>query len=290
MNLKKIYYSLPTKLRTYIGLKLNPILGDVEEKFINSNVGKNYGLSKIDRKYILGRIRNILKNVNSATNLNVHLTLLNKILEIPPSLNESCLVEAGCYNGATSCTMSIAAKILKKKLIIYDSFFGLPDDDDKELKIYNHLKVKGFYHKGMYAASKKDVEQNIIKYGEYENCILREGLFTDTMQTHSEKICFLFLDVDLKSSTKTSIKYLYPHIIDNHYIFTDDSCDLSIVKIWFDENFWNKTFNCSAPGYIGSGCGLPINGEFSSLGYSIKNLNSELLKDVKWLYKEPSIL
>jgi O-methyltransferase len=217
------------------------------------------------------------------------LTLISKILQIPPSSDESCLVEAGCYYGATSCTMSIAAKILKKKLIIYDSFFGLPDDDDKELKIYDHLKIKGFYKKGMYAASKKDVEQNVLKYGEYKNCLFREGLFSDTMPKHTEKICFLFLDVDLKSSTKTSIKYLYPYMKDNHYIFTDDSCDLSIIKIWFDENFWNKELNCSAPGYVGSGCGLPINGEFSSLGYSIKNLDANLLQNVKWLNKEPSI-
>jgi len=290
MNLKKIYYTLPNKLRTYIGLKLNPILGDVEEKFINSNLGRDYGLNKSDRIDIVNKIRNILKNVKSATNMSVHLTLISKILEIPPSSNESYLVEAGCYYGATSCTMSLAAKILKKKLIIYDSFFGLPDDDDKELKIYDHLKIKGFYQKGMYAASKKEVEKNILKYGEYENCLFREGLFSDTMPKHLEKICFLFLDVDLKSSTKTSIKYLYPHILDNHYIFTDDSCDLSVVKIWFDENFWNTELNCSAPGYVGSGCGLPINGEFSSLGYSVKNINTQSLQNTEWLNKEPSVL
>jgi hypothetical protein len=94
MNLKKIYYALPNKLRTYIGLKLNPILGDVEEKFINSNSGNYYGLNKSDRIDIVDKIRNILKNVKSATNLNVHLTLISKILEIPPSSNESYLVEA----------------------------------------------------------------------------------------------------------------------------------------------------------------------------------------------------
>ena len=87
-----------------------------------------------------------------------------------------------------------------------------------------------------------------------------------------------------------TIKYLYPHIKDNHYIFTDDSCDLSVVKIWFDENFWNTELNCSAPGYVGSGCGLPINGEFSSLVYSIKNLNAQSLQNTEWLSKEPSVL
>jgi len=290
MNLKKIYYALPNKFRNYINFKLNPILGNMEEKFINSNSGKKYGLNKYDRINIVYKITNILKNISSATNLNVHLALINSILEIPTSTKEGYLVEAGCYYGATSCSMSIAAKILNKKLIIYDSFSGLPDDDDKKLKIFDHLKVKGFYKKGMYSASRKNVEENILKYGEYDTCLFREGLFANTMHKHSEKICFLFLDVDLISSTKTAIKYLYPYVLNNHYIFSDDSCDLSICKVWFDENFFNNEFNCSAPGFVGSGCGLPINGEFSSLGYSIKNLDIQSLQNIKWLNKEPSTI
>ena len=38
MNLKKIYYTLPNKLRTYIGLKLNPILGDLEGKLLRNYI------------------------------------------------------------------------------------------------------------------------------------------------------------------------------------------------------------------------------------------------------------
>jgi hypothetical protein len=285
MNLKKFYYSLPNKIRKYIYFKLGPIVNDIENKFIYSEAGKNYGLNKNDRINIVNRIVKILSKVKSATNLNVHLTLIKKILEIPTDNENSYLVEAGCYYGATSCTMSIGAKILNKKLIIYDSFFGLPDDDEKELKVYNHLQVKGFYEKGMYAGSREIVENLIKDYGEYHNCLFREGIFENTMPNHLEKICFLFLDVDLKSSTKTAISYLWPFILDNHYVFTDDSCDLGIVKLWFDDNWWNKKFNCSSPGYVGSGCGLPINGEFSSLGYTVKNLDINSLKDINWLKK-----
>jgi len=285
MNFKFIYYSLPTKIRKYICLKLGPILVDVENEFINSGIGKSYGLTRNDRIEIVNRILKILANVNSATNLNIHLTLMKKILEMPISKENSYLVEAGSYCGATSCTLSIAAKILNKQLIIYDSFFGLPDDDDKELKIYNHLRIKGFYSKGMYSGSKKIVESNLKEFGEYHQCIFREGLFEKTMPNHSEKICFLFLDVDLKSSTKTAITYLWKHVLDNHYIFTDDSCDLGIVKLWFDDDWWNKKFGIPSPGYVGSGCGLPINGEYSSLGYTIKNIDINLFQGVSWLKK-----
>jgi hypothetical protein len=285
MSLKFFYYSLPENIRKFIYLKAGPIVNDIENEFIYSEAGKNYGLNRNDRINIVNRIVKILANVKSATNLNVHLTLIKKILEIPVNNDSVYLVEAGCYYGATSCTMSIAAKILNKKLIIYDSFSGLPDDDEKELKVYNHLQVKGFYEKGMYAGPRKIVENLIKIYGEYENCLFREGMFENTMPDHSEKICFLFLDVDLKSSTKTAITYLWPYILDNHYIFTDDSCDLGIVKLWFDDNWWKNKFGCSSPGYVGSGCGLPINGKYSSLGYTIKNVDIHSLKDIKWLKK-----
>jgi hypothetical protein len=137
MNLKKIYYALPNKIRNYVNLKLNPILGNMEEKFINSNSGKKYGLNKYDRINIVNKITNILKNIDSATNINVHLALINAILEIPTSAKESYLVEAGCYYGATSCSISIAAKILNKKLrLLFRSFSSLLENLPKS---YNRL-------------------------------------------------------------------------------------------------------------------------------------------------------
>jgi len=286
MNLKSFYYSLPVGIKKYIHLKLGPVIYDIENNFISSNIGELYGLTKNDRIKIVSRVLEILKNVISATNLNVHLTLLSKILEIKVSKDTSYLVEAGSYYGASACTLSIAAQILNKKLIIYDSFSGLPGNDDKELKIYTHLGVKGFYEKGMYAASRKVVENNIKKYGEYHSCIFREGHFEKTMPNHSEKICFLFLDVDLKSSTKSAIYYLWKHILDGHYIFTDDSCDLENVKLWFDDSWWKKNFNIISPCYVGSGCGIPINGQYSSLGYTIKSVDLNLLGDIDWLKKK----
>jgi hypothetical protein len=102
MNLKSIYYSLPARIRKYIHLKLGPVIYDIENSFISSNIGESYGLTKNDRIKIVNRVLKILKNVKSATNLNVHLTLLSKILEIKVSKETSYLVEAGCYYGASA--------------------------------------------------------------------------------------------------------------------------------------------------------------------------------------------
>ena len=54
-------------------------------------------------------------------------------------------------------------------------------------------------------------------------------------------------------------------------MFSDDACDMDVVSIWFNNEWWQKNLNCDAPGYVGSGCGISLGGKYSSLGYSIKN-------------------
>ena len=90
------------------------------------------------------------------------------------------------------------------------------------------------------------------------------------MKNSTEKIFFLFLDVDLLSSTIDVIKNLWKNVLDNSYVFTDDATDLDLNRIWFDKQWWKKNLHEKSPGFIGVGCGLPIGGEFSSLGYTIK--------------------
>ena len=171
--------------------------------------------------------------------MNVHLTLL-KYLFLIPSESTGDLVECGCFKGSTSITLSIAAKIMEKKLIIYDSFEGLPTGEHSIKRKYPHLKLSGYYKKGMYSGSLDSVNKNIDKYGFIECVELRKGFFNKTLKSHKEKIDFLFLDVDLTSSTYSCIKYLWPLLNYDRYCMTDDACDLSVVNCWFDTAWWKK--------------------------------------------------
>jgi hypothetical protein len=135
----------------------------------------------------------------------------------------------------------------------------------------------------MYEGSLKNVKENIYKFGELDICEFRKGVFSKTLIKHNELVEFLFLDVDLVSSTKECVIYLWPHLLDNTYVYTDDACDMDVVKVWFDEKWWKKNLNCKAPGFVGSGCGLPLNYNFSSLGYTIKEPNKSSYKKVSWL-------
>jgi hypothetical protein len=159
--------------------------------------------------------------------------------------------------------------MINAKLIIYDSLKGLPGSEKNiGIRKFPHLGFYGYYKKGMYKGSLDEVKKNIELYGELSVCEFRVGDFKKSLKKHKEKIDFCFLDVDLTESTKLCIKYLWKKIRNNSFIYTDDACDLKVVSVWFDNQWWNDNLNQNAPGYIGSGCGLPIQKSFSSVGYA----------------------
>ena len=275
MLLKKIYYSIPKHIRSLL-LHYSRIIVNTEKfeyKFIN-NTYKKINFSSVEKKKLVNQIRKMMSHIPSATNLNLHLYVIDKLFSCAHNfdLNKSCIVEAGVYKGAMTCSLSLVAKMLGTKLIVYDSFEGLPDVKMKENIVnYHHIKKSSFYKKGMYRGNYDEVIENIKKFGSYESCIFRKGFFKNSMKNSREKIFFLFLDVDLLSSTMDVIKNLWKNVLDNSYVFTDDASDLDLNRIWFDKQWWKKNLHQKSPGFIGAGCGLPIGGEFSSLGYTIKN-------------------
>ena len=167
---------------------------------------------------------------------------------------------------------------------MYDSFEGLPNGEKSiPMRYYPHLKVTGFYRKGMYKSTIDEVKKNLLMFGELDVCIFRKGYFNKSLIQHKEKIDFLFLDVDLVSSTKDCLLHLWKHLKNGCYCYSDDACDLDVVIVWFDSRWWLKNFKTKAPGYIGSGCGIPISFSFSSLGYAIKKPDLKKFNSVKWL-------
>jgi hypothetical protein len=286
--LKKLFYYLPSFIQDLIIKVSNQFYNDIITDFINNDkYGKFHKIGSKQKKNILRRLRVSLSNVQSATSLEIQLILVMQILKI--NKKNICVVECGCFKGASTIALSIICKIIGAKLIIYDSFEGLPSaEKNLGIRKYPHLNLYGYYKKGMYKGSLNEVKKNINLYGEISVCEFRKGNFKKTLKSHKEKIDFCFIDVDLTESTKLCIKYLWKKIRNNSYIYTDDACDLKVVSVWFDKKWWRDNLNEDAPGYIGSGCGLPIKRIFSSIGYVYKsNLNSpQNLKKHTWLHNK----
>jgi O-methyltransferase len=286
--LKKLFYILPSIIQSFIVKLSSNFYNNIIEDFINNDeYGKFLNIGPEIKKDILKRLRVSLSKVESATSLEVQIILIMQILKI--KRKNICVVECGCFKGSSTIALSIICKIIDAKLIVYDSFKGLPSAE-KYLGIrkYPHLQLYGYYKKGMYKGALEEVKKNVSLYGELSICEFRSGNFKDSLKNHKEKIDFCFIDVDLTESTKTCIKYLWKKIRNNSYIFTDDACDLKVASVWFDQKWWKDNLNEKAPGYVGSGCGLPIKKTFSSIGYAYKS-NFNLPKNLKvhtWLHSK----
>jgi O-methyltransferase len=240
--------------------------------FLNENYGNAYGVTREQRRELLDRMRSVISNVPSATRMLYHVILARELLRLPPDA-EGDVIECGAYKGASSASLSLVCALVKRKLWVCDSFAGLPVAEPEITRNYSHLKVYGHYAAGMYSGSLAEVRANVEKYGNIAQCEFVPGLFAESLRKIASKFVFAFLDVDLTSSMKDCIVHIWPRLVDEGLVYTDDSCDMEVVRVWFDDEWWQKTFGERAPGYVGTGCGLPVSVIGSSLGYVQKIAN-----------------
>lgn len=244
--------------------------GSLARHFVSGKYGEEYGLSARDRSRLLQKFRLINQRVRSATAWPSYLVMAESLLSIPASLAGD-VIECGAFKGASTAALSLLCAKVGRKLIVCDSFQGLPADILDARHRYPHLGVTTKYGVGDFAGRLDEVKHNISQYGDLSVCEFVPGFFSESLINFNRQLVFGFFDVDLLSSMQDCIRHLWPCFQDGAVVFTDDSCDMEVVKIWFDKEFWAEALDCDAPGYIGSGCGLPsISPAYSSLGYTLK--------------------
>lgn len=250
--------------------------------FLDPHVGADYGLSRAEKLDMVRRIKLAHSSIESATHWIYPLILGTQILSIPKSV-EGAVIECGCFKGASTASLSIICAGAGRTLYVCDSFEGLPEDDGTRHR-YPHFKVQGFYEKGMYAGALEEVKENIRDYGVLSPCKFIKGFFCDTLPGLNGPFVLVFADVDLASSMRDCIIHLWPKLVDNGYFYTDDSGDMEVVQLWFDEVWWQERIGGGAPGYVGSGCGLPISAGRCTLGYAQKIADVAVsYAEVPWL-------
>lgn len=190
--------------------------------------------------------------VNTGTSYKSHLAMALKIFETPPDAAGDIL-ECGTWQGGSAVNLSLVCKIAGRKLLIYDSFEGLPEGKAEDRQ--------GFYETGEYCGSLELVKQNIERYGAIEVCEFVKGWFDQTLSTLDRPILLAFIDVDLELSLETCVRYIWPNLTEKGYIFIDEYVGLDYCSIFWSEEYWKRYFDRTPPGLIGSGVGLPL-GEY----------------------------
>lgn len=210
----------------------------------------NLNISLRDRTRIVKQLYVISFRIECPHTQEEILSYIRTILLLSPDSN-GVVVEAGCYRGGSTAKFSLAADIAGKELVVFDSFQGLPDHTEQHSKdIFG--KKKGF-KKGDYRGDLVDVKTNVSKYGKIACCRFVEGWFKDTLLNFREPVSALYLDVDLASSTRTCLRYLFPLLEPGGVLFSQDGHLPLVVEVFDSRNFWLKEVGCEKPQTIGLG-------------------------------------
>lgn len=259
-------------LATLVLLLLLPI---VARRYFRGSTGRAYGVGLGTKlRLLVAMVRNNMV-VPTASSWITHLLMATEILNVPPSV-KGVIVECGCFKGGSTVNLSLVAAACGRELHVFDSFAGLPDpnpgDSGHLLMVDGEVQT---YAAGAYAGSLQEVMTNIERFGAREVCTFHKGYFEDTLPGFDQPIVFAWIDVDLASSEKTCLQYLWPLLIDGGYLFTDEAPHLEIATLFYDRQWWSDVLGTEAPGLVGAGNGLglfPHKGGFfgSSIGYTAK--------------------
>lgn len=140
---------------------------------------------------------------------------------------EGIIAELGVWKGKNA-QIICEAKKQQRKLVLFDTWEGLPED----------TKYESILKKGNLKADLSKVKKRLERYSNIE---YRKGLIQDTLKEYeNSKFAFAYLDLDLYSSTKYALEFLYPRMVQGGIIITHDYNGLKDVEEAFDEFFKDK--------------------------------------------------
>jgi len=190
------------------------------------------------------------RRIKTGTSYKVHLAMAAKLLEMPPEVRGD-VVECGTWKGGSATNLSLVCRIVGRRLLVFDSFEGLPEGQPGDREAHA-------YAKGDYCGQLDEVKRNIAAHGAIEVCHFVKGWLEDTLPTLETPVALAFVDVDLEASLDTCVRYLWPRLVDGGHFFTDEAVGLDYCALFFSEKWWRINMNQTPPGLMGAGTGLPL--------------------------------
>lgn len=214
------------------------------------------GVGLADRIRLVRRFRDISRRIDCPHSEHEMLEVAAAILSFPRGA-PGCIVEAGCYKGGSAAKMSLAAALAGRDLYLFDSFEGLPDNEEEHYttaaadagagkKVYD-------FAGGNYAGSLEEVQRHIREYGDLSRCRFRKGWFSETMPGFLEPVCIAYVDVDLVMSTKDCIGNLHRVLVPGGKIYSQDGHLAKIQELFSDSAYWTAEVGCHPPRIQGLG-------------------------------------
>lgn len=256
------------KYRHFLQWLSRPVL---HRHLLDPVVGREYGISQSQKRSLLRSIHRNLTSITSGTGVSEHILLASRLLSLPRELKGD-VIECGCFKGSSTATLSLACRLVGRRLIVCDSFEGLPEPEQHDqIHVSLHHGRYERYARGEYRGALEEVRSNVERFGDIGVCSFVKGYFEDTLGSVQGPFAMGFLDVDLHDSLRSCLTHLWPKFSDGGYLYTHEAQQLDYVARFFDGPWWKSVLGQSAPGLVGAGCGLPFGlGGGSGLGYTIK--------------------
>jgi O-methyltransferase len=159
-------------------------------------------------------------------------------------LPDLTVVECGTGKGASTAKLSLAVREAGGRLVAFDSFRGIPDNDER------HVSLDGrplTFRAGAFAATLPSVRRVIARHGAPEVCDLRKGWFRDTLPALDGTVDVALVDVDLLESTRTCFIELGRRMRPGGTILTHDGHITAIADLIADPAFWRDQVGVAPP-------------------------------------------
>jgi len=222
---------------------------------VNQFLVSNGAASKHERRNLVTAFNRIQSRVQCAHSPFQFILIAKHILELDV---KGPIIECGCYKGGSSAKLSIVAKMTNRELFVCDSFAGLPAPaSSQEARLPGHgSRPDGVFAEGEYCSTLDEVKRSVAEYGYIDACTFVPGFFETSLRDLHIKPACVFIDVDLISSARECLKYLWPRTVDNGLWFTHEACYPSYVMGILDADWWLSTLNEVPPVIFGAGSGL----------------------------------
>ncbi|MCI5121608.1 MAG: hypothetical protein D3908_10545, partial [Candidatus Electrothrix sp. AUS4] len=121
------------------------------------------------------------------------------------------VIECGTYKGFSASCLSWVCQYLGRRLIVADSFEGLPENT-----------TDPYYKKGDFCGQIDEVRANIEDFGKIEQVDFMKGFYNTSLQGFDRSLCMIWMDVDLYESTMDILHNLLPCLSANGVVISHE--------------------------------------------------------------------
>jgi hypothetical protein len=156
------------------------------------------------------------------------------------------VVEAGCGHGSSTAKLSLAARAAGGRLLVFDSFRGLPPNRERHV----HLDGRDIaFRAGAFRATLPAVQRTVARLGAPDVCSFHKGWFADTLPALAggRWLDVVVLDVDLVESTAACVRELYPRLRPGGVLISLDGQLRATHELFTDASFWRDEVGADSP-------------------------------------------